>query len=170
MKLYQRDRLVGGITAAAIMGTVIVGGAWLVSSTPSTESAASESVEVIDLATIPDGVNGLAAEQEAEAAALVEAQRVAAEHAAAEEAARVAAEQAAAAEAERLAAEQAAAESYEEPVVEEPPATDPVPEGAWPLPWIESPDPINAPGGGRWDMSNCFGHGETINGVNYCIP
>ncbi len=159
-------RIVGWVVIVGMMATVGVGVGVVATTANAGQPAAVVQTDdpalTIDLTGTT--ANGLADEQETDAAAVVaaEAARVAAEA----EAARVAAEQAAA-EAERIAAEQAA----EEPASDEPaPIDDGIPDGAWPLPWIPSPDPVNAPGGGRWDMSNCFGHGETINGVNYCVP
>lgn len=119
------DRIVGGVTAVALMGAIGLGGFALVAGANATPPAV-DSTPVLDLGSLPD-TNGLAAEQEAEAAA-AEAARIAAEAAAAE-AARVAAEQAAAAEAQRIADEQAAAEA-EAFEAEEPsdPAPEPEPE------------------------------------------
>ncbi|WP_350347272.1 hypothetical protein ABIQ69_11585 [Agromyces sp. G08B096] len=127
-KKWARDVGAGAVAlgaagAIAFGAFTVFGGANAAEPTPEPTVAAI----TVDLASVPY-TNGLAAEQETEAAAAVKAEqdRLAAKAAAAE-AARIAAEQAAAAEAERIAAEQAVAE--EEPVVEEPEPeyTGPVP-------------------------------------------
>jgi nucleoid-associated protein YgaU len=133
MKKKISDRLVGGFIALAVLGGATAATVGIASAVPEPASVTETSTPL----TVPsDAPNGLAAEQEAEAAA-VEAARVAAGQAAAAEAARLAAEAAAAAQAEadRIAAEQAAleAESFEEsePEVVDP---EPVPEFSGPTP------------------------------------
>ncbi|WP_022891251.1 hypothetical protein [Agromyces subbeticus] len=98
-----------GIAIVAVTSAVGAG-----SAVPTPTPAAV--VETIDFASLPY-TNGLAGEQETDAAAAVAAQqaRVAAEAAAAAEVARVAAEQAAAVEAERIAAEQQLEAEIDEP-------------------------------------------------------
>jgi len=162
---FKDGRIVGGILAVGIMATVGVGAVAVASADQQPAAVVQTADPALTIDLTATDANGLAAEQEAEGAAAVAAEQ--ARLAAEAEAARVSAEQAAAEEAARIAAEQAAAE---EAPAEDVPADDGVPEGAWPLPWIPSPDPVNAPDGGRWDMSGCFTYGETINGQPYCMP
>ena len=171
---FKDGRLVGGLVIAGVVGAFGVVGGTVVA----IDSAAAPAAVVETVAPTLDPTayttNGLASEQETDAAAAeaarIEAERVAAEAAAAAEAARVAAEHAAAAEAERIAAEEAAA--YEEPVYDEPAAPAPVessgvPAGAWPLTWVADP---NAADGGYWNFGACATSASTINGQPYCIP
>ncbi|WP_448808360.1 hypothetical protein [Agromyces bauzanensis] len=104
-----------GVGVAALIGVGVTAAITTANAGPTVVVETSAPALTIDLTTTD--ANGLAAEQEAEAAAAVAA-RIAAEA----EAARVAAEQAAAAEAERIAAEQATAEADTEPAPEEPAA------------------------------------------------
>jgi hypothetical protein len=119
------DQVVGWATVAVLTGVVGVGVVAGVNSANAEPEVAETPAAVIttDLTDIPY-TNGLAGEQETDAAAAVKAEqdRLAAEAAAAE-AARIAAEQAAA---EQAAAEQATTEeSNDEPTYSEP---DPAPE------------------------------------------
>lgn len=153
--------------AVGLMAAVTVGGVWVANATGDL-GAAEQSADPALATEAPPYVgtdeNGLAAEQEAAAAAGVEAARLAAEAEA--EAARVAAEQAAAAEAQRLAAEAAQAESFVEAPAEEP-AADPW-AGKTPATWVPSPDPINAPGGGSWTGCPNAQMSTGPDGVVYC--
>lgn len=125
------DRIVGGVTAAALMGVVALGVVGVATAAP--EPAAVVETTSLDLDAYPD-TNGLAAEQEADAAA-VEAARVEAERVAAEQAAA-----AAAAEAARVAAEQAAASAPEAQ------ADEPSDEGGNDTPAAPAPAPAPNPG------------------------
>lgn len=150
----SKVRKLGKATAWTLTGaTMLVVGGALVAGTVAVANVGQgkqaevvETVPAVDLAYLTEieYVNGLAAEQEAEAAAAEQA-RVTAEAAAAE-ATRVAAEQAAAAEAERVAAEQQAA------VEEEPTPEDPGESGGGGIPatWIDLGN-----GTGMWDFSHC---------------
>ena len=164
----NKTQIAGLASAAVLVGAVSFGAVSLVNgANASAEPTPTPTAVAFDYGSIPYS-NGLAAEQEAEAAA-AEAARIAAEAAAAE-AARVAAEQAAAAEAERIAAEQQAAaeaESFDEPADDPAPADDGIPAGAWPLAWVDDP---NAADGGYWDFGACATSASTINGQPYCIP
>jgi cytoskeletal protein RodZ len=123
---FKDGRIVAGAVVLGLTGVLGVGVVTVANANPEPAAVVetADPAMTIDLTETTD--NGLATEQEAEAAAAeaarIEAERVAAEAAAAAEAARVAAEQ----EAARIAAEQAAAyeESYEEPTYSEP---DPAP-------------------------------------------
>ena len=134
------DRILGGITALGLAATLGVGGVIFASGVSAAPAGVTETVAPLDVPS--DAPNGIAAEQEAEAAAAVEAARVAAEQAAAAEAARIAAEQAAAAEAQRIAAEQAASDDAETYEADEPsgpaPAPAPEPEYTGPLPGTQT--------------------------------
>lgn len=158
----------GRIVGIALLGAVVLAGGGLGIATLASANAAPaavvQTVEPVDFAALPY-TNGLAGEQEVDAAAAVAAEqaRVAAEAAAAETA-RVAAEQAAAVEAERVAAEQAAPEQSSD---------DPAPSGGnsgEALPFTPSSDPNNAQGGTYADPSSfcSSGSASTVNGVPTC--
>lgn len=174
--MSNRSELIVGwaIIGAIAVGGASVGGVALVNANADQAPAAVvETAEPVDVASLPY-TNGLAGEQETNAAAVVAAEQ--ARLAAEAEAARIAAEQAAQAEAERVAAEQAASqetyepeESSDEPASEPEPVDNGIPAGAWPLPWIADPNPENAQGG-YYDDSGCSGGSDTINGVPYCTP
>lgn len=164
---FKDGRIAGGVVAVGIIAAVGAGTFALATSAASEQPAAMVETAApalsFDLAGTTD--NGLAVEQEADAAAAEQA-RLAAEA----EAARVAAEQAAAAEAARIAAEQAASA---ERTADEPAADEPVEEDPWagrtPVPFIVDPNPENA-AGGFYDVSQCpSGSASTgPDGVPYC--
>ncbi|MFD4111627.1 hypothetical protein ACFWWU_36550 [Streptomyces sp. NPDC058650] len=110
----------GKIVGWTLIGAAVLAGGGLgvaaLASANAAPAAIVQTVEPIDFAALPY-TNGLAGEQETEAATAVAAEqaRAAAEATAAAEAARVAAEQAAAVEAERIAVEQAAADEPDDP-------------------------------------------------------
>lgn len=108
MDVLKNERIVGGVMAVGLVAVLGVGVVNVATAQePATVVQTADPASTIDLTQTTD--NGLAAEQEAEAAAAVAAEQ--ARLAAEAEAARIAAEQAAAAEAERVAAEQAADEA-----------------------------------------------------------
>ena len=158
-KMLKYGRVVGAGVALAAVAAVGIGAATALNPASAPEPTPTAVVETVDFGAIPY-TNGLASEQEAEAAAVVAEQaRVAAEQAATAEAARVAAEQAAAAEAEQVATES------------EPETDEPVDEWAnkTPVPFIVDPNPENA-AGGFYDTSQCpSGSASTgPDGVPYC--
>lgn len=163
---FKDGRIVGGVLLVGVAAAVGFGTYTVVTTAiPEQPAATVETVAAVDLTAIPY-INGLADEQETEAAA-AEAARVAAEAAAAE-AARVAAEQSAAAEAERVAAEQAAAVE-DEPTPEEPAPSTGAASGT-PLPFYPSSDPENATGGDYADPAGfcASGSASTVGGVPTC--
>ena len=161
----KTETVVGWTVVAGLAAALGFGLAPIVTNANAEPAAVVETDQATDLTKI-GYTNGLAGEQESEAAAL-EAARIAAEA----EAARVAAEQAAAAEAARIAAERAeqqAAESYDAPSGEEPPAYDPW-AGKTPVPFIVDPNPENA-AGGFYDVSQCASGSASTgpDGIPYC--
>lgn len=159
------DVIAGAATLAVAGGLAF--GAYTVFNGAGADAAPAHTVETVVMTNPGDlpPANGLAAEQEAAAAA--EVARLAAEAAAAE-AARVAAEQAAAqAEADRIAQEQAAQQQAEEAVYDEPTDEEPT-DGA--ATWVPSDDP-NVRDGGTWDTSGCAsGRFESdANGTPICV-
>ncbi|MDQ0894416.1 hypothetical protein [Agromyces ramosus] len=124
----------GKIVGWTVIGAIVVtgGGLGAVALTSANASPAAvvvvETAEPIDYTTLPASY-GVAAEQEADAAAAVAAEQARIAEAAAAEAARIAAEQAAAAEAQRVADEQAAAQVADEADPEDPGTPDPGPSG-----------------------------------------
>lgn len=147
----------GKIVGLTLIGVVVLAGGGLgiaaLTSANAEPAAVVKTVEPVDFASLPY-TNGLAGEQETDAAAAVaaEQERLAAEAAAAE-AARVAAEQAAAVEAERVAAEQVLAD---EPAGEEPaPGGGGLPSGAV---------PPNVPGSDQPDSTACASSSLTWDG------
>lgn len=154
-------QVIGGLVAVGALAAVVAGGVVAVASAKAPDAEPATAF-ALDYGADYDRANAVqSAVADREARAVAEAARVAAEQAAAEEAARVAAEAAAAEETTQTAPGDSTPEG---------PSDDGVPEGAWPLSWIPSPDPVNAPDGGRWDMSACYTYGETINGQPYCMP
>jgi len=161
---WGNEKVIGGVVAVAITGALGlgVGAVALAANAEQAPAATVETVEAVDYGALPY-TNGLAGEQETDAAA-AEAARIAEEQ-------RVAAEQAAAAEAARQAAEQqAAAEAVADEQAAEAEATEPDPwAGKTPVPFIVDPNPENA-AGGLYDVSQCpSGSASTgPDGVPYC--
>lgn len=145
---FKDGRIVGAVFAVGALAAVGAGLGVAATSANAEKAPAAvvETIDAVNFASLPY-TNGLAGEQETDAAAAVAAEqaRIAAEAAAAAEAARVAAEQAAAAEAERVAAEEQAA-------ADEAPAEDPEEPsgGGIPAIWVDLGN-----GTGIWDFSHC---------------
>lgn len=139
---------------AAIAGVLVIGGGFA-----ATANAAEGAPEPVR--TVQPYQNGLAGEDEAEAAAAVATQ--------AAEVARVAAEAQAMAEAQAVADAEAQAAAEAQAVVDATVPVEVIPEPeSDPTPWVPSADPENA-NGGDWDLSSCPNGASTgADGMPHC--